>query len=48
MLVKIVLFIIERVMCIDIMNYIFVVSNVVRKMVIVVVELIVNCEFYIS
>lgn len=48
MLVKIVLFIIERVMCIDIMNYIFVVSNVVRKMVIVVVELIVYCEFYIS
>lgn len=48
MLVKIVLFIIERVMCIDIMNYIFVVSNVVRKMVIVVVELIVNCEFCIS
>lgn len=35
-------------MCIDINNYIFVVSNGVGNMVIVIVELIVNCEFCIS
>lgn len=43
-LVIIVLFSIKRVMCVDIKNYIFVVINGVGNMVLVFVELIVNCE----
>lgn len=44
----IIIFIIERVICIDIKNFIFMVSNGVGSMVIVVVELIVNCELIFS
>lgn len=47
-LVKIVILIIENIMCIDIKNYIFVVSNGIGNIVIVMVNLIVNCKIFFS
>lgn len=47
-LVKIVILIIENIMCIDIKNYIFVVSNGIGNIVIVMVDLIVNCKIFFS
>lgn len=46
MLVIIVIYIIENIMCIDIKNYIFVVKNGIGNIVKVMEELIVNCKIF--
>lgn len=45
-LVRIVIYMIEKVVCMDIKNFIFFVSNIVKKNVFGLVELVVNCKWF--